>query len=319
MGLRLDEKWIWDFWLAEEAGIHHIFFLQAPKAIGDPSHRHWNVSIGHAVSQDLTNWELHPDALGPGQPGAWDDLSTWTGSITRHDNRWHMLYTGTSTKEEGRVQRIGVAISDDLDHWHRPFDHPVIEADPAWYEALDRKAWHDQAWRDPWVFRVPGDDRFHALITARVREGSPRERGVLGHAVSNDLLSWTVEPPLTRPEGFGQLEVPQVIRLSNSWFLLFCSDVETQSDARRRTAPGTGTYYLTAGDPLGPWEISEARPLQADPHGSSYAGRLVSHQGETYLLSWLRRTKEGAFVGEIDDPVPVTEEPEGRILLGARR
>ncbi|MFZ0626851.1 MAG: glycosyl hydrolase family 32 [Acidimicrobiia bacterium] len=315
MGLQLEDKWIWDFWHAEESGVHHLFFLQAPKDIGDPSARHWNVSIGHAVSDDLESWELRPDALEPGPPGAWDDLSTWTGSITRDKGRWHMLYTGTSTVEDGRVQRIGVAVSHDLDHWERPVDHPVIETDPSWYETLDAGVWHDQAWRDPWVFRVPGDQRFHALITARARSGAPLERGVLGHAVSENLIDWVVGPPLTRPDGFGQLEVPQLVALHDRWFLLFCSDTETQSEARRRTVPGTGTYYLSAESPLGPWETSQARPLSADLHGSSYAGRIVPHRGETYLLSWLRNTHDGRFVGEIGDPVPVRGGPDGEMTL----
>lgn len=48
-------------------------------------------------------------ALGPGPPGTWDDLATWTGSVIGHDGRWWMCYTGISTREDGRVQRVGVA------------------------------------------------------------------------------------------------------------------------------------------------------------------------------------------------------------------
>ena len=46
----------------------------------------------------------------------------------------------------------------------------------------------------------------------RVRRTGPAgDRGVLGHARSPDLLTWTAHPPLTAPgSGFDQLEVPQL-------------------------------------------------------------------------------------------------------------
>jgi hypothetical protein len=31
-------------------------------------------------------------------------------------------------------------------HWESFGDGPIIEADPTWYELLDLKAWHQQAW-----------------------------------------------------------------------------------------------------------------------------------------------------------------------------
>ena len=47
---RLPDKWVWDFWFARQDGQHHIFYLQAPRALGDPGRRHHNATIGHAVS-----------------------------------------------------------------------------------------------------------------------------------------------------------------------------------------------------------------------------------------------------------------------------
>lgn len=301
MALSLPDKWIWDFWLTEHDGVFHLFFLQAPKSIGDPHLRHWNVSIGHAASTDLTCWSLRPDALGPATSLAWDDCSTWTGSIVRHDGRWHLFYTGTSHAEQGSVQRIGRATSFDLDHWERESE-PLIASDPRWYEQIGSH-WHDEAWRDPWVFR--GDDGvFHALITARANDGARFERGCIAHATSDDLHGWEVQPPITTPGGFGELEVPQAYEIDGTWYLIFCSHSDTQSDARRETGPGTGTYYMVADRPLGPFDAAEARPLQADRTGTSYAGRLVDFNG-TQLLTWLNRGASDEFVGELSDPVPV--------------
>jgi beta-fructofuranosidase len=298
MGLRFDDRWIWDFWLARDDGEHHLFFLQAPRSLGDPEQRHWHVSVGHAVSTDLRKWRLLPDALAPAPAGAWDDYTTWTGSVLRHDRRWWMFYTGTCRREQGKVQRVGLAISENLISWQRYGSAPLIEADPRWYEQLGSSTWPEQAWRDPWVFPDPATGTFHALLTARVADGDPATRGVIGHATSDDLVSWTVQPPVTASGVFGHLEIPQVERVGGAWRLLFS------------TPPGggyavEGTHLLSAGHPLGPYKWSSHQVLDADPAGTRYGGRLVRDGTGWQLLTWLNRGPDGEFVGELADPVPV--------------
>jgi beta-fructofuranosidase len=111
MSLRLPGHWLWDFWFAQDGGDVHVFFLQAPRDVGDPDLRHHHARIGHAVSRDLRTWEVLPTALSPGRAGSFDDQATWTGSVIRVDGRWHMFYTGVSSREGGAVQRIGLATS----------------------------------------------------------------------------------------------------------------------------------------------------------------------------------------------------------------
>lgn len=315
MALRLEDKWIWDFWLVESEDCLHIFYLQAPKVIGDPDLRHWNVSIGHAVSPDLTNWQVLSDALSTGDPGSWDDRSTWTGSIIEHQGRWHLFYTGTSSREYGLVQRIGLATSDDLMTWNRHRDGPLMEADARWYEKIDAGEWHDEAWRDPWVFRHD-DGWFHATITARYNRGPRHGRGVIGHARSRDLVAWEVLAPITSPDGFGQLEVSQVVHHGGNWYLLFSSDVDTQTHRRRDQGPGTGTYYLRSASALGPYRPAQARPLRVDRQGTSYAGRLVD-RGERglFFLAWSRVDPEHGFIGSISDPMAVAVSADGELAL----
>ena len=48
--LRLEDRWIWDFWLARDGADHHVFYLQADRALIDADRRHVAASIGHAVS-----------------------------------------------------------------------------------------------------------------------------------------------------------------------------------------------------------------------------------------------------------------------------
>lgn len=315
MALHLDDRWVWDFWLVDDGADHHVFYLQAAHAIGDPDQRHWNVSIGHAVSTDLRDWTVLADALRPGPAPSWDDASTWTGSVVRHDGGWHLLYTGTSHADNRLVQRVGLATSPDLLTWTKRAD-PVLEADPRWYETLDPSAWHDQAWRDPWVFRDERDGAFHALVTARVSAGPAAERGVVGHARSTDLVRWEVLPPVTEPMGFGQLEVPQTVRVGERWYLLFSSDVQTQGERRRADGTGTGTYYLVGDSPTGPFAVVGDGVLEADPAGSTYAGKLHhDRDGGLVFLAWHRTGADGTFRGELSDPRPVDVAEDGRLHL----
>ena len=105
-------------------------------------------------SRTTPRWRVLPDALRPGADGSWDDLATWTGSAIRHDDRWYMLYTGINRRERGLIQRIGLAVSDDLVTVDQASRQSGARGGRRWYELLDRTRWRDQSWRDPWLFRT---------------------------------------------------------------------------------------------------------------------------------------------------------------------
>jgi beta-fructofuranosidase len=322
MALHLPDKWVWDFWLAEDGPDYHVFYLQAPRSLGDAELRHWNVSIGHAVSQDLWEWRVLPDALhpSPASGDAFDNYTTWTGSIIRHDGLWHLFYTGGSRAEKGLVQRIGLATSTDLVHWTKHPANPLIVTDPRWYELLDLNLWHDQAWRDPWVFRHPEKGDFHAFITARVNHGPPDGRGVIAHARSDDLIDWDVLPPVTEPGDFGHMEVPQLVEIEGRYYLLFCAQASVHSAHwRQRTGqePLTGIHYLVADDRLGPFHPTAEEFLVGDRVGSLYSGKLVLNPANEWVMLAVRLlAPDGTFVGALSDPFPVTLDRAGRPSVG---
>ena len=314
MTLRLDQNWLWDFWHIWHGDECHLFFLQSPRSLGSERLRHHNASIGHAVSRDLRQWTVVPDALQPGPEGEWDDLATWTGSVIADSGLWRMFYTGVKRSERGLIQRIGIATSTDLYHWKKDPANPILQADPRWYEVLDLKSWYEQAWRDPWVFRDSTDGRFHALVTARDRSGDPDSRGVIGHACSWNLRDWEVLPPRSKPTDFGQLELPQLVCKANRFFLLFSCDRKDYGRsrvARIADRPKTGTFYLAADNALGPFETSDANLLFGDASGSHYGGKLIEDQsGQFHFLAFKQFGPDGDFVGELSDPFPVTFDDE---------
>jgi beta-fructofuranosidase len=307
MTLRLPDHWVWDSWHAHDGAKHHLFFLRASRALLEPDRRHHRSSIGHAISKDLREWRLQPDALVHSDPPAWDDRALWTGSVIRQpDGRWRMFYTGITHAEEGRVQRIGTAVSDDLEVWTRSADNPLLEADSRWYEKLGPTGWREEAWRDPFVFADPDGDGWHMLITARAREGSPGGRGVVGHARSEDLVRWEVLPPLTEPAGFGHLEVMRTAVIEGQPVLMFSCGPDWMDKARRSRWDGGGVWIATGESLLGPWDIASAVALE---HPSLYAAQFI-RDGAAWMVLGFRDTEDGIFIGEIMDPLPI--ERHGR-------
>jgi len=191
----------------------HLFHLTLP------SHD----VVQHAVSQDGLAWTPLSAALRTGDPGDVDDDQIWTMSITARagDLGYVMLYTALATRDDGRVQRVAAATSDDLIQWTKLEGNAAIEADGRWYE-------HDPAttgtvsWRDPKPVRI--GERFVATVCARDNRGPRPRRGCVGLMVSDDLERWDVCPPLFAPQRYWDLECPQLFTTGNGsderWYLL---------------------------------------------------------------------------------------------------
>ncbi|HWI31992.1 MAG TPA: glycosyl hydrolase family 32 [Microbacterium sp.] len=317
MAFSRDESWVWDFWVADDGELFHLYYLFAPKSLGDPDLRHRNARIGHATSADLVAWDDHGEVLRPGAPGDIDETATWTGSVVRGDDGlWRMFYTGSvfaSATSTSNIESIGVATSDDLYTWSkRPL---ALRADPRWYETLGSSEWPEEAWRDPWVFRDPDQAGWHMLITARSRTGAVRSRGVIGHAFSEDLESWEVRPPLSAlSTGFVHLEVPQIVEVEGRRCLIFSAGVNDLSE------PGAGlggTWVLDDVAPVGPYPIESAVPLTDQ---SLYSGRIVhDRDGMARLLAFELASDGGEFGGRISDPLPLRRGVDGSVNVSLER
>ncbi|MGQ4383754.1 glycosyl hydrolase family 32 [Streptomyces sp. SAS_270] len=296
------DRWVWDFWLAHHDGVHHMFYLQAPKSLGDPELRHPNATIGHATSKDLVSWDDHGTVLTPGGPGTLDATATWTGSVVRGDDGlWRMFYTGSVWGEGGNTQTIALATSTDLFTWHKRDDF-ALAADARWYERRHTSSWPEEAWRDPWVYFGP-DKRWHMLITARSHTGPVEERGVIGHAVSDDLDTWEVLPPMTAPgHGFGHLEVPQLVTVDGRSVLLFSTARETITDTRAEQGGRTGVWWAPVTDGL--IDLGHAAPVTTE---ELYSGRMAHDEhGRSVLLAFATGMGAGRFEGKVVDPMRVS-------------
>ena len=215
-----------------------------------------------------------------------------------------------------------LAVSDDLHGWRRVGDKPVVDLDPRLYEEFNPLHWHDRSLRDPWVAPDPGGRGFRMWFTARVPDGPPDGRGVIGTARSDDLRNWTIEPPAIPAGDYGEVEVPEYFELGGRHYLLFCSTVRRTSAAlagrlaAQGRAPDSGTHYYMAESADGPWRLGPWPFLCGAAEGSLYAGRIVEgSDGQPYFMGTLGTRPDGTYDGAISDPIPVAADADGTLRL----
>ena len=178
--------------------------------------------IAHAVSKDGLNWERVENALFISDPGAWDDDMLWTMHVSPdpyNEGAWRMFYTGLSMREQGRVQRIGLARSKDLYTWEKDTsgDYPLeISGDK--YETSVDEGRHWVSFRDPFAFMEDGT--CYLLAAARVNKGPIIRRGCAALVKEVAENEFEVLPPLFHPRRYDDFEVPTLVKMQNRYYLL---------------------------------------------------------------------------------------------------
>ena len=298
----------------------------APRALKDPGKRHLAARVGHAVSRDLVEWDFRGECFGPSEAG-FDDLAIWTGSVVRDRDRWRMFYTALSKAGHHIYdQRVGSAVSDDLHHWHRVSPEPAVRVDGRWYKTLANTPMpttgpdlegSSETWRDRAVIRDPDGDGWHLFVTARSVAAGRNDDGVIAHATSPDLFTWTLGPPLCDPgAGFGQLEVLQNVVVSGRPVLAFTCHPQEQTAERIAEWGEYCTWSVPSPGALGPWDMNRARPFLPEP--DLFAAPIVRlRDGGSAIIGFrnLEPRRDPENLGfEIIDPIPVTLDDEGYLV-----
>lgn len=320
IALAPDERWAWDFWLADDGERFHLFYLTAPKSLGDEWLRHRNARIDHAVSVDLLSWTELGVALEHGGSSEPDATATWTGSVVPNPTGgWRMFSTGSRFLGEhpalANIETILYADSHSLTEWHK---HPEfsLRADARWYETFADGIWREEAWRDPWVMPHP-DGGWLMLVTARAATGPSDNRGVIGYARSSNLSDWEVQPPLSAPgAGFAHCEVPQLVQVNGRWVLVFSCATSDLSRSQRERGQVGGIFSVPVSAPGEPIDLRAALLLHDE---RLYSGRVVFNRaGEPQLLSFIAGSGD-AFVGAIHAPLPLRLSATGHLELIAEQ
>jgi len=299
---------MWDFWLVKKKGFYHIYYLQAPRSIKNPDVRHSVASVGHAVSKDLEIWKEDGTVLEAGWEGSWDDTSIWTGSIIGKNEKYYMFYTSRSKREAGKIQRIGVAISEDLYVWKKYENNPVIEADLNWYEKVDISDEGLEHWRDPFIIYNSEDKFYYAFICARVNHGDYNGRGCIARAKSRDFLGWEVMSPATDAGNFYEMEVPDLHFKNGRWYLLFTTSSTAYSEKHKKEiiplTAQTGTLYYQSITLLDKFTPIRDKEVLLSTETQTYTARVIKDMyGDNVVLTWkIKAEGFDGFAGCLDRP-----------------
>ena len=273
------EKGLWDTWMFHYKGTFHLYYLQN---VGDKG---WK-QIGHATSEDLLHWSEQEPALVSGEGDAWDSGALGTGMTFCDSKKFYMTYCGL---EKGLPQRIGIASSDDLFHWVKNPANPILipEMGGGIYENdLAENNNVSISWRDAFVLYDKKDERFHALIAARVSKGPHHKRGCTAHAITKDLETWKVLPPIYSPGKFFDHEVPALYAINGRHYLLWSSArfYTNHNDPPSRSI-ASGTFYAVSDKPYEGFQEPEDNMLLGSGNGrfDNYVGQLIQVGKETLL------------------------------------
>ena len=273
-------------------GLFHLFHLVLP------NHDY----IAHAVSSDGFLWRRVRNPLFIGEPGDWDDDMLWTMHVSPDPDgpsAFRMFYTGLCRKEGGRVQRIGLARSNDLYHWEKvsSSNYPLTIEGPHYEESVEQGR-HWVSCRDPFFFSE-NDERF-LLVNARIPTGPKIRRGCIGFAreVEPDRFEW--EKPLFFPGMYDDIEVPGLYRIKGRYYLLG----NIKEDIK--------VHYWHSGNLMGPYECFADNVLL--PKGN-YAGRITKTEEGYLVWNFFANRDSSVRTTILPPPTELEVDDEGRLYL----
>lgn len=265
-----DGGWIGDVIPFYEDGVYWLYYLHARRTEGVGTSWHLLRTSDFVQFDDVGEVLPHGDESAP-------DFHAYTGSVIRHDDTYHLFYTGQNPaieRDGAPLQAVMHAVSRDLVTWEkRPAD--TFYAPDGLYEPHD--------WRDPHVFADPRTGGYGMLLAARRTEGSDRRRGCIGWCSSSDLTTWEPGEPFWSPGLYMTHECPDLFRLGDWWYLVFSEFSERFT-----------TRYRMSRSLDGPWEAPVEDTL--DGRGFYAAKTAGDEQGRRFAFGWIP-TK----AGETDD------------------
>jgi len=260
-----DGKKAKDFALIDDAGEYHIFHIRGDGVwgIGDNE-----TTFGHESSFDLLNWSAHPPLDLRGGSGDWNDRNIWAPHVLRQGSQWWMYYAGVSYTEDRafNLQRIGLAISDDLFTWTPaatecdgvPGAGCLLDCEALW-SLWGSGGEYTGDCRDPFVLPFAGG--YVMFLSARRSD----YKEVIARATSPDGLSWSLLDYIPGSEGT-KAESPAAL-LRNGRVELYWT-------------ASSGIVMSSATDPLGSFSSRAYVSI-------GYAAELMPYPDASYAMPYV--------------------------------
>ena len=293
---------LWDTWLFAHDGIYHLFYLNTHIDSG-------TCTIGHATSSDLLDWKAEEPI---NVPRSNRSPALLTGMVIQHDGQFYMFYG--DTPDNDLTQQVSVVVSDDLYHWEKVSDRPVLCAEGPYYQSTpEQSSFGSIDWRDPCVVWVEHQQRYEVFLCARRNNIEPGIDACIARAWSKDLLHWNILPPAYAADFVSHAEVPDVFQMGDFHYLLLSDHTKGGAWKDTHTREKTGGTYCLMSDKYGEgYALSQEPLLIGSGCGgfTCYVGRTIPHNQGRLLYHHMCGPRPALGI-----PKLMRQEPDGTLVL----
>ena len=255
-----------DFCLIESEGVFHLFHIAGTPGVSCclPGNEIW---IGHATTKDFQTWEIFEPCFYI-NPDGWDNGHVFAPFVVEKNDSFYMFYTGAAIDN---TQRIGLAVSQDLFHWQRVGNQPVIR--PERYHWAFCPTHGGAACRDPHVIKQGNE--YWMYYTAVTKDF----KGCVARASSKNLLDWHDEGPAYIYSGLKHCESSNVQEFNGKSYLFFGGHFDSWS-------------YVISDSPER-WPGQKPIPLEPGITGME----VIRKNGPKWLVAYFRQDQIPLYKG----------------------
>lgn len=276
---------MWDTWYLNVNNVIHGFHLK--------SHSGENWNVGHVYTDDLLHWKRMRDVLEalPEEQYPEDCLGKYTGCAVEKDGTYYLYYT---MRNKMKSEKIGLALSEDLEHFTEYEHNPVLVPDPSLFIVYGKEKKTDC--RDMLVVYDSGRQVYFGYFAAMANVKDRGELGVIGVAESRDLIHWENQKIVYVPDFNGVVEVPNVFQIDGVWYMtLMTSAVYGAKGAVADANLNSYIIWASSDTPDGMFTCGTDNVFLGGTRDNGYALRCIDYKDKLYAL-YIDRSAYGASI-----------------------
>ena len=280
-------------------GVYHVYYIQSfePEPGEYLRKEKW---FGHISSPDLRHWSRHDSILSVdyGNPLDWESFAVWAPCVMEDPNSsdWLIWYTGVN---DAIAQRTGLASSHNLFDWYRFPGNPI-------YQPGSWAQWSETSWsncRDPDVFFHESDGWWYLFNSVTI--AGVDSLGAVGHAISNDLVSWTDRGALFVNDSQNVLESVRIVERDGYYHMFFTEGGEG------------GISHILNSTLTGGWDkenrvyVSLGHAAEITPLSGETNDLFSVHSGVNSIVGGISYLRFATVDFDTPDHIPVVEDVVG--------